>query len=67
VAQVLEHLLYKCKALSSNPNPTLKKKKKEAHHKKYTNHLFWTKMFKGLLTQGSKKKSEIGAFYKTMP
>jgi hypothetical protein len=44
-----------------------KKKKKEAHHKKYTNHLFWTKMFKGLLTQGSKKKSEIGAFYKTMP
>jgi hypothetical protein len=29
VAQEVEHLLYKCKALSSNPVPTKKKKEKE--------------------------------------
>jgi hypothetical protein len=29
VAQVVEHLLYKCEALSSNPNPMGKKKKED--------------------------------------
>jgi hypothetical protein len=35
VAQALEHLLSKCKALSSNPNTVKKKKKEEEEEKKH--------------------------------